>query len=105
MTKEKRSFYHKRWYKEHREERKKQIYQRKKELMVWFQNLKSTLKCENCPESHVATLDFHHINPKEKDLDVTMTIKDGWAKERILKEIAKCKVLCSNCHRKFHYSE
>lgn len=100
-----RQSYQQKWYKRNRNYRIKQIRKRRSELAEWFRGLKTTLKCESCPETHPATLDFHHRDPKEKDLDVTRTIRDGWAKERILKEIAKCKVLCSNCHRKLHYSE
>lgn len=95
--------YHKKWYKQNKEERKAKIRQRRDEIAKWFEEYKSKLKCETCPENHPATLDFHHIDPKQKDLKVSRALINGWSKERILKEIAKCKVLCANCHRKLHY--
>ena len=78
---------------------------RKQELKAWFQNLKSTLKCGHCPENHPATLDFHHLDGRKKDRAVCVSISNGWSKERVLKEISKCKVLCANCHRKLHWDE
>lgn len=46
------------------------------------------------------SLDLHHINPKEKDIN--FATKRGWSKERLTKELDKCVLLCSNCHREFH---
>jgi hypothetical protein len=58
-----------------------------------------------CPENHPACLDFHHKNPKQKDFEIACAIRQGWTKPRILEEIEKCIVVCSNCHRKLHWLE
>ena len=68
----------------------------------WFRDYKSNLKCSKCSETHPACLDFHHIDPSEKDMEVSRII-DMNNKKRIMDEVAKCVVLCSNCHRKLHY--
>ena len=71
-------------------------------LASWMRELKESLECP-CGERHPACLEFHHKDPKKKDISVSMAIRYGWSKERTLKEIRKCVVLCSNCHRKLHY--
>ena len=44
-------------------------------------------------------LDLHHINPEEKTYKGSHKSYDaGWSKERIDAEIAKCLVVCKNCH-------
>lgn len=90
------------WY--YRNKGKQRVYKNKRDLEIrdWFKDLKSSLKCNRCSEQDVCTLDFHHIDPAKKDRAVGQTFANGWSKERILKEIEKCEVLCSNCHRKEH---
>lgn len=68
----------------------------------WYEAYKKTLKCERCPENDPVCLDFHHINPQEKDFAVSIIVRGTYSKERIMKEINKCIVLCANCHRKEH---
>jgi hypothetical protein len=65
--------------------------------------LKSGLKCKECGEAHPACLDFHHEDPAEKDLAIASAISKGWSIRRLEAEVAKCRVLCSNCHRRHHY--
>ena len=77
---------------------------RRNEWSKWWNEYKSTLSCVKCNESHVACLDFHHEDPAVKDGNLA-TIARSWGKERILKEVAKCIVICSNCHRKLHWEE
>ena len=73
-------------------------------LKNWFQEYKKTLKCSICGFNHPATLDFHHL--KDKEIDISTAIAIGrYGRVRILKEIEKCIVLCSNCHRIHHYEE
>ena len=78
---------------------------RKIEFREWIDDLKSSLKCEHCGENHPATLDFHHSNPNEKENNISNMVKDGFSKENILKEMKKCIILCSNCHRKLHWEQ
>lgn len=72
-------------------------------FLQWWFEYKSKLKCSRCPENHPACLDFHHVNPKEKEFTIGSIVGDG-NKSKLLKEIEKCIVLCSNCHRKEHWN-
>ncbi|MFX8762687.1 hypothetical protein ABTM82_20300, partial [Acinetobacter baumannii] len=74
---------------------KKKIKERQQELRIWLEKIKSGLSCELCEESHQAGLDFHHEDPSLKDAELSVAIKCGWSKERMLEEIGKCKILCS----------
>jgi len=74
---------------------------RKKKIRKWFLDLKKTFSCGKCGENRYYVLDLHHRDPSKKDRNLGAV--GGWSKERILKEISKCDVLCANCHREFHY--
>lgn len=78
---------------------------RRKSIKDWMKEYRSTLKCEKCGQNHPATLDFHHENSDEKEKDVSVMVQESYSKERILEEISKCSVLCSNCHRIHHWNE
>ena len=59
-------------------------------------------KCEYCGyNKNIAALDFHHINPEEKDFSIS---HKGHTKswESVKKELDKCILLCANCHREIH---
>lgn len=73
-------------------------------IVDWFKEYKKGLKCEKCGEDRPWVLDFHHVNPLEKDIEVIHLIRAS-SKKRALKEIDKCMVLCANCHRDHHYQE
>lgn len=74
--------------------------ERIKQNRLWLFNLKQGLKCQRCKETDSRCLDFHHLDSSDKLGDIAFMIHFGYSKERILKEISKCIVLCSNCHRK-----
>lgn len=96
--------YHKDWYEKNKTERRKQIIAHKEQSRLWVKNYKQGKGCSKCGESHPATLDFHHTNGT-KEANVTTAYVRGWSIDRIKKEIDKCIILCSNCHRKHHYSD
>jgi hypothetical protein len=63
--------------------------------------------CEVCGyKEYIGSLNFHHINPEEKEFCIgkinTTRLSD--IKEKIEIELNKCKVLCRNCHRKEHFN-
>lgn len=58
-------------------------------------------KCQICGyNSCDAALEFHHINPEEKDYNPASLRLRKWEKQ--LEELDKCVLLCSNCHREVH---
>lgn len=81
--------------------------QREKRRVVQKWVLQFKKKCELCPETHPGCLDFHHEGDKEfgiADMINRNNLNEA-SKRLILKEIKKCRVLCSNCHRKLHWEE
>jgi hypothetical protein len=77
----------------------------KAKLCSWFKNYKVTLKCNQCDESHISCLSFHHIDPSKKEINVATAVARTWSKEKIISEIEKCIILCENCHRKLHWQD
>lgn len=59
--------------------------------------------CIKCKEKRHYTLDYHHIDPSTKLFQISQGEAKGW--DKILEEIKKCILICSNCHREFHYLE
>jgi 5-methylcytosine-specific restriction endonuclease McrA len=57
-------------------------------------------KCSNCGYNKcLAALEFHHINPMEKDKDFA---KLRLRFNKLKPELDKCILLCANCHREHH---
>lgn len=62
---------------------------------------KKSKGCKFCEESEPCCLDFHHRSGKEKDGTIGKMMYN-LNKKLVWKEIAKCEVVCANCHRKLH---
>lgn len=57
--------------------------------------------CQKCGyNDSVAALDFHHINPDEKEYNPAYTVVSGNL-ELARYELDKCILICSNCHREY----
>lgn len=76
-----------------------------KERKSEIDDLKTELKCAKCGDSRAYVLDFHHINPKEKDGTIARLTANQASKERLEQELKKCICLCANCHREFYFLE
>lgn len=60
-------------------------------------------KCELCGyDRNIAVLEFHHINPDEKEFQLDMRHLSNTSLERLKEEADKCQLLCANCHREVH---
>ena len=104
-NKEKMRKYRREWYYLNKEHAISKIKERQKNLQVWLDEKKKTLKCERCGMNHVACLHFHHIDPRNKESSLAKVARKGWSIKKIEQEIAKCKVLCANCHSILHWEE
>jgi DNA replication protein DnaC len=69
----------------------------------WVESLKKELKCKHCGFADFRALCFHHLDPKEKEAEIANMLRNNYGKEKILEEMAKCEVLCHNCHSIEHY--
>ena len=60
-------------------------------------------KCFSCGYNKcLAALEFHHINPNEKEFNIGTKLKRLDSFDDIKSELDKCILLCSNCHRELH---
>jgi len=69
--------------------------------LAWYREYKKGISCKVCGEDRPPTLDHHHRDATTKLFTVSMAVNEQSIK-RIKEEIAKCDVLCSNCHRMHH---
>ena len=60
--------------------------------------------CAECGEKYPPyVMDFHHRDPTTKAFSIGRNFKASL--DALLEEIAKCDVLCANCHRIVEYEE
>lgn len=67
-------------------------------LIEYIQKLKSSTPCMDCKISYpYYVMDFDHVRGrKQKNV---MELIPTLSKKKIDEEIAKCEIVCSNCHR------
>lgn len=59
-------------------------------------------KCSICGYSrYYGALEFHHLDPKLKDIDLSKFSRHPLSDEG-KKELDKCILVCANCHREIH---
>jgi hypothetical protein len=85
------------YQRQHYLKNKEKIAARYWETREKLNQLKLATGCARCGfNAHPAALDYNHIDPATKSFSVT-NVDRGW--ERVQEEIAKCELLCANCHR------
>ena len=67
------------------------------ERTKWLLEYFEAHPCRDCSESDAVVLDFDHQGDKAFEIGEALTYR-RW--ETILAEIAKCDVVCANCHRR-----
>jgi hypothetical protein len=95
--------YHAEWHQANKERRMPLIQARKKKhkeaMRAWIQEMKSSTPCTDCGKlfPHYV-MDFDHVTD-DKDKALSVGVQQGWSQARLQKEIDKCELVCSNCHR------
>jgi len=71
---------------------------RRLELKEMVRKIKE-VPCIDCGKTYPHyVMDFNHRDPSKKEFNISAELHSkGWA--QVLKEIKKCDVICSNCHR------
>jgi hypothetical protein len=96
-----RAAYHQRHYAANRQRYIDQARERKQALalertgylLTFFQEH----PCIDCGETDAVVLEFDHLRDKRFDIGQSLPYR-SW--QSILDEIAKCEVVCANCHRR-----
>ena len=65
-------------------------------IRLWIDDYKASLGCARCGEDDPRCLDCHHLGVKSASISKVwrLSLWELWL------ELAKCEVLCANCHRK-----
>lgn len=94
--KECRSKYLKKWYKNNSTLQKNRARQSKEKIAEYVRHLKTTQSCVDCGNFyHYSQMDFDHL--RDKKFCISKATHSGI--ELAKKEIAKCELVCANCHR------
>lgn len=65
-----------------------------------MQEYKTSKGCFRCFIKITCCLEFHHKDPSTKEHQISDMLDKPW--HRIEEEIAKCEVVCRNCHAIIH---
>ena len=88
------------WYERNKADQIAQNKEKRKRLQALVRKYKANAGCARCDEADPRCLDLHHVG--RKNFAVAEGLRRGYAEKRIWDEIARCEVLCANCHRKEH---
>lgn len=90
--------YNVRYYQANRERELARVRQRARADIELLHELKR-LPCADCEETFPPeAMDFDHRDPQSKDFDI-LNRAGCVSRSRLLAEVAKCDVVCANCHR------
>lgn len=78
---------------------------RRKILRDWCNNYKKSHPCARCGFTDYRALQFHHVDPIQKNFEIGIGIVDRISIEDLQKEVEKCIILCANCHMIEHFKE
>lgn len=73
---------------------------RRETIVKYIQKLKTDTPCMDCKQYfHYSQLDFDHIAELGDKKDRISNMVYRVSIERVMEELKKCQIVCSNCHR------
>ena len=62
------------------------------------------IRCLRCGyDRSLVAIEFHHSDPEKKEQMISALVRNispfGENKHKVLEEVDKCEIICSNCHR------
>ena len=73
--------------------------QKRRDRLAIINGIKEQTPCADCGQFFLGCqMDFEHVDPSTKELKIGPSLGSASMK-RIMDEIAKCEIVCSNCHR------
>lgn len=92
------------YYAKNREAEIDRVTRRQRATLAWLRELR-TVPCADCGENfppHV--MDFDHREPSTKSFNLGGSTAMLKSRAALLEEIAKCDIVCANCHRARTYT-
>lgn len=81
---------------------KQRVNIRNRAYIKWLQDYVYGLKdapCMDCGNKFPPyVMDYDHVRGT-RTIEVSAAVARGWSVKRVLEEIAKCDLVCTNCHR------
>jgi DNA-directed RNA polymerase subunit RPC12/RpoP len=93
-----------RYFKQYHADNRERINERRREwrermrAIMW--NHKAVHPCIDCGETDPVVLDFDHRDPTQKSHSISRMAMAHCSEDRLINEMKKCDVRCSNCHRR-----
>lgn len=87
------------YYPKNKDKVKKRGADRHRKIKQWLREIKS-VPCADCNVTYdPVCMDFDHLPEHEKSFNISNYLRQGGNWTKIQEEIAKCEIVCSNCHR------
>jgi len=71
----------------------------------WVVNFLHGKVCECCGISDTRVLAFDHLEREDKFSNIADLVSRGLALQKLIDEVAKCRILCHNCHMLHTFSQ
>lgn len=93
------------WYKANKARRRAKVRADRQAYVTWLDSLKEGRPCADCGRLYPPyVMEWDHLPGTTKTLALANTRRAVYGKKRILAEIAKCELVCANCHRERTFS-
>lgn len=78
---------------------KERIKENAKKYRLYVQSLKDNQPCKDCKVKYpYYVMHFDHLPKYKKEFEIATAVNFKFTKEKLIKELAKCELVCANCH-------